>query len=87
MLYFLAIFCPPLAVLIKGKPFSAILNFILCFFLWFPGVIHAFMVISSSDAQDRADEHLRQMKRQHAQTMETLKMQQEIEQAKLNQPN
>jgi hypothetical protein len=45
------------------------------------------MVISSSDAQDRANEHLREMKKQHAQTMEAMKMQQEIEQTKLNQPN
>ena len=47
MLYLLAIFLPPVAVLIAGKPFQALLNIGLCFLLVIPGVIHAWMVVSN----------------------------------------
>jgi uncharacterized membrane protein YqaE (UPF0057 family) len=55
MLYLLAVFLPPLAVLLCGKPFQAILNCLLCLLLWIPAVIHAFIVISSRDAERRTD--------------------------------
>lgn len=45
MLYILAFFLPPLAVLLCGKPFQAILNIVLCIFLWIPGVIHAVLTV------------------------------------------
>ncbi len=45
MLYLLAFFLPPLAVLLCGKPIQALLNFFLCFLLWIPGVIHALLVV------------------------------------------
>ena len=41
----LAIVCPPLAVLLCGKPISAIFNAFLCCLFWFPGVGHALMVV------------------------------------------
>ncbi len=70
MLYFIAIFCSPLALLLAGKPISAILNFILyvlsivCwltiiffhagFVLWALALLHALMAISDARADRRA---------------------------------
>ncbi len=54
MLYLLAIFFPPLAVLIAGKPFQAIINFFLIFLLYLPAVIHAFGVVNNYYADKRA---------------------------------
>ncbi len=55
MRYLFAILLPPLAVLLCAKPITAILNVFLCLLLWFPGVIHAIMVVSSHKADKRAD--------------------------------
>ena len=38
MMYLLAIVLPPVAVLICGKPFQAIINFILTLIFWVPGL-------------------------------------------------
>jgi uncharacterized membrane protein YqaE (UPF0057 family) len=46
-LYFLAILLPPLAVLLCGKPFSAVVNLVLTCFYWAPGAIHAVLVVNS----------------------------------------
>ena len=59
MLYILAIFLPPVAVLLTGKPFQAFINLILCFFLWIPAVIHAFFVINQHNADRRNDKLIR----------------------------
>ena len=40
----LCIVCPPLAILLHGKPISAFFNVFLCLFGWFPGVIHAMTI-------------------------------------------
>ncbi|WP_322906683.1 YqaE/Pmp3 family membrane protein [Paenibacillus campi] len=53
MLYILAIFLPPVAVLLCGKPGKAILNLILTLIVWLPGVIHAFIVISQTENDKR----------------------------------
>ena len=53
MKYFLAIILPPLAILLCGKPGQFILNVILTFIGWVPGVIHALIVVSSSEADRR----------------------------------
>jgi uncharacterized membrane protein YqaE (UPF0057 family) len=55
MRYVLAIFLPPVAVLICGKPVQALLNFILTLFLWIPGVIHACFVVHNYYADRRTD--------------------------------
>lgn len=47
-MYLLAIIFPPLAVLLCGKPFQALLNLVLTFFFWIPGIIHAVMVVNES---------------------------------------
>ncbi|HQY88371.1 MAG TPA: YqaE/Pmp3 family membrane protein [Tepidisphaeraceae bacterium] len=45
MLYLLAILLPPLAVLLVGKPFQALLNLILTLCFYVPGAIHAVLVV------------------------------------------
>ena len=47
MLYLLAVVLPPVAVLIARKPLQALLNTGLCFLLFIPGVIHAWMIVSN----------------------------------------
>jgi hypothetical protein len=70
MLYLIAFFLPPLAVLFAGKPFQAIFSFVLWIFAWLgliffvaPGVIlwlllvaHAFKLISDGKADRRTRE-------------------------------
>lgn len=55
MRYLLAIFLPPLAVLLCGKPILAVLNLALTLCFYFPGLIHALMVVSSHKADVRAE--------------------------------
>jgi len=43
--YLLCIICPPLAVLLVGRPFAALLNVALTCFYWIPGVLHALLVV------------------------------------------
>jgi uncharacterized membrane protein YqaE (UPF0057 family) len=45
-MYLLAIIFPPLAVLMCGKPFQAIVNLFLCVLFVVPGVLHAILVVS-----------------------------------------
>ncbi|HTO81435.1 MAG TPA: hypothetical protein VMQ73_04325 [Methylomirabilota bacterium] len=70
MLYLLAIFCAPLALLLIGKWVQAILNFVLYvaalvlvitivfshfgFIVWIVGVVHAVLAINSHRADQRA---------------------------------
>lgn len=70
MLYLLAFFCSPLALLLVGKPFQALANLILyvlsiaCwvtiiffhagFVLWGIGVLHAVLAISDAHEDRRA---------------------------------
>jgi uncharacterized membrane protein YqaE (UPF0057 family) len=56
MRYLLAILLPPLAVLLCGKPFLAILNLLLTLCFWIPGVVHALFVVNSHLADQRVKE-------------------------------
>jgi uncharacterized membrane protein YqaE (UPF0057 family) len=56
MRYLLAILLPPVAVLICGKPFQAIINLVLTLMLWVPGVIHALFVAHNYYADQRNKE-------------------------------
>ena len=56
-MYFLAIVCPPAAVLFSGKPFQALLNVLLTILGWIPGMIHAILIV-----KDRKDD--KRMRRQ-----------------------
>lgn len=50
-----SILCPPLAVLLCGKPGQALLNFILTCFFYVPGLIHAIVVVSNHKADQRTE--------------------------------
>ena len=77
MRYFIAIFCSPLALLLALKPFAAVLNAFLYiaafpgwlffgvpgFVLWGLGVMHAWIVISQSKADARAERVQRSVSR------------------------
>jgi uncharacterized membrane protein YqaE (UPF0057 family) len=54
MLYLLAILLPPIAVLMVGKPTTALLNLGLTFLCGVPGMIHAVLVVSEAKADARA---------------------------------
>lgn len=70
MIYLLAFFCSPLALLLGGKPISALFNLILyilsivlwvtiifhhvAFLLWVIGVLHAVLAINNSREERRA---------------------------------
>lgn len=55
MRYLIAILLPPLAVLLCGKPIQFVLNLVLTLLCWFPGVIHAILVVSSHLADNRTN--------------------------------
>ena len=57
MLYLVAVVLPPLAVLLCGKPFQAIISFILQLTVigWLPATIHALFVVHNHNADKRAD--------------------------------
>ncbi len=55
MRYLLAILLPPIAVLLCGKPFQAILNLILTLCFWIPGAAHALFVVHSHLADKRTE--------------------------------
>jgi uncharacterized membrane protein YqaE (UPF0057 family) len=55
MMYLLAIFLPPVAVLLAGKPFQAIINFFLTLLFWIPGAIHAILVVNEKKADKRSE--------------------------------
>jgi len=57
MLYLLAIVLPPAAVLLCGKPGTALLNCVLTLMLWVPGVIHAILVVNEHKANERAKKY------------------------------
>ena len=63
MLYLLAVLFPPLAVLLAGKPFQAILNVGLTLLFWIPGTIHAIFVAHNYYADRRQDRLIREMQR------------------------
>lgn len=64
MRYLLAIFLPPVAVLLCGKPLTALLNIILTLLLWIPGVIHAMLVVNSYYADERNKQLIKAMEKQ-----------------------
>ena len=65
MLYLVAVIVPPLAVLLAGKPFQAIISFILQLTLigWVPATIHALFVVNNYYADRRANRMMQAMGR------------------------
>ncbi len=66
MLYILAIFLPPLAVLLSGRPIQALINFFLCFLFWIPAVIHALLIARDYYEDRRARRIMRAIKASRA---------------------
>lgn len=58
MMYLLAVVLPPVAVLLSGKPVQAILNLVLTLFFWFPGAIHAILVVKDRKDDQRMKKYL-----------------------------
>ena len=54
-MFLLVIFLPPIAVLMCGRPFQALLNVILTCLGWIPGIIHAWVVYNNKNADKRTD--------------------------------
>ena len=55
MLYLVAILLPPLAVLLCGKPFQALINLVLTIAFYVPGLIHALFVVHNLYEDRRAE--------------------------------
>jgi len=64
MRYLLAILLPPVAVLLCGRPFTALLNLFLTLLLWIPGLIHALVIVADYNANKRTDRVVAAMKKQ-----------------------
>ena len=62
MLYLIAILLPPLAVLLAGKPFQALLNLVLTLMLYLPGLLHALLVVHNHYADRRAQRIARDLR-------------------------
>ena len=62
MLYLVAVILPPLAVLLAGKPFQAILNLVLVFVTVYVGaLIHALFVVHNHYADKRQERMIREL--------------------------
>ena len=59
MMYLLAIFLPPVAVLLAGRPVQALINLILTLFVWIPGAIHAILVVNEYKADKRMERQVK----------------------------
>jgi uncharacterized membrane protein YqaE (UPF0057 family) len=64
MLYLVAILVPPLAVLLCGKPFQALLNILLTLLVYFPGMIHAILVVNNYYADKRTQRIVKSLEQQ-----------------------
>jgi uncharacterized membrane protein YqaE (UPF0057 family) len=64
MRYILAIFIPPIAVFLCGKPFQGIISIFLTLLFWIPGVIHALFVVHNHLADKRTDRIVKAIRRQ-----------------------
>jgi uncharacterized membrane protein YqaE (UPF0057 family) len=66
MLYLLAVVLPPVAVLLRGKPFQALINLLLTICFWVPGVIHAWIVINGANKDKRMREQAKLIAKEQA---------------------
>ena len=64
MLYFLAVICPPLAVLFCKRPGSFLINLILTIFFFIPGMIHAILIVADTKAEKRNQQVVEAIKSQ-----------------------
>lgn len=75
MLYLVAILLPPLAVLLCGKPFQALINIPLTLLGIIPGWIHALFVVHNFYADGRTGRMLKAMEEQ--QRLQALQLKQD----------
>lgn len=64
MRYLLAIILPPVAVLFSAGIGMAFLNLILTICFYFPGMIHAVLIVSKRDQQKRHEEMMKVLNQQ-----------------------
>lgn len=64
-MYLLAIFLPPVAVLISGKPIQALINVVLTLCFWIPGAIHAILVVNENKADKRMKKQVKMMAKEN----------------------
>jgi uncharacterized membrane protein YqaE (UPF0057 family) len=64
VLYLVAILLPPLAVLLCGKPFQALLNIVLTLLFYLPGLLHALFVVNNFYADQRTERVIRATREQ-----------------------
>ena len=64
MLYLIAVVCPPFAALIAGDRRKAVMNLLLTFCFWVPGVIHAFIVIKEAEQKHEEDHFVEKDRRE-----------------------
>ena len=62
MLYLVAVILPPVAVLLAGKPFQALLSIPLTLLFYLPGIVHALFVVHNHYADQRTDRLIRATK-------------------------
>ena len=62
MLYLVAVILPPVAVLLAGKPFQALLSIPLTLLFYVPGIVHALFVVHNHYADQRTDRLIRATK-------------------------
>lgn len=74
MKYLIALLCPPLAILLCGRLFLALISIPLLLF-YFPSALLALLVVSSSNADRRHREHLSAMKDQTREMTKAMKKQ------------
>lgn len=63
MRYLIAVLLPPLAVLLCGRPFQALLSIPLTIFFWIPGIVHALFVVNAYYEDRRTDRVVRAIER------------------------
>ncbi|GEL08760.1 YqaE/Pmp3 family membrane protein [Salisediminibacterium halotolerans] len=63
MIWLLVIFLPPFAVLLVGKPITALLNLFLTIAFWVPGIIHAYIVVKEKKDDKRFEKYFKQQKK------------------------
>lgn len=63
MFRILAVLCPPLAVLLTGKPSQFATNLALSLLLYLPGLVHALIVVDRHETDRRNEAILRAMER------------------------
>jgi uncharacterized membrane protein YqaE (UPF0057 family) len=61
MKYLLCFILPPVAVLLTGRPFTAVLNFLFTLCFWLPGIVHALIIVSHENKERRHAETIAAM--------------------------